>query len=209
MRTEQPELIGGPEKRPIEIMDYDPAWPAMFRVHAQNVREALRDAALRIEHIGSTAVPSLAAKPIIDMLLIVEDAGDEPSYVPALEAAGYVLRVREPAFHQHRMLRTPQRDVHLHVLSCGCREIERYLLFRDQLRASPGDRLLYEQTKRRLARQDWPEMNAYAEAKSEVVERIIAAAQAGRDTLTHPTETEHRRHDANKAATCRRCPEHP
>jgi len=171
-------LVGGVEKREIVIVDYDPLWPARFQQHAALIAEALGDAALRIEHIGSTSVPGLGAKPVIDILLIVRDSADERSYLPKMEAAGYVLRVREPDFHEHRMLRTPQRDVHVHVLSCGSPEIERYLTFRDRLRASADDRRLYESTKRRLAARSWPDMNAYADAKTQVVETILAAARA-------------------------------
>jgi GrpB-like predicted nucleotidyltransferase (UPF0157 family) len=173
-------LIGGVEKREIKIHDYDPSWPNKFQGHAKLIAGALGDKALQIEHSGSTSVPGLAAKPIIDMLLIVENSGDEPSYLPALEAAGYVLRVREPNFHQHRMLRTPELDVQIHVYSRNCGEIDRLLTFRDRLRENASDRQLYEATKRRLAAQPWPDMNAYAEAKTEIIEGIFAAARLGR-----------------------------
>ncbi len=114
---------------------------------------------------------------------MLDDPDDEASYLPALEAAGYVLRVREPEFDRHRMLRTPEKDVHVHVYPPDSGEIERYLLLRDRLRTDAADRALYEATKRRLAARDWPTMGHYAEAKSEVVEAIIAraAAQAGTD----------------------------
>src|ERR1700680_1094357 len=119
MKDEAPEtgLIGGVEHREIEIVDYDPTWPNKFHTQAKIIAGALGDAALRIEHIGSTAVPGLAAKPIIDILLIVQASAEEPSYVPQMESAGYVLRVREPDFYEHRMFRTPERDVHVHVFS--------------------------------------------------------------------------------------------
>lgn len=170
-------LIGGPEKREIRIVEYDPEWPSRFEVHAGRIREALGEAALGIEHIGSTAVPGLAAKPIIDMLLLVEDSAAESEYGPALEAAGYILRVREPDFHEHRMFRTPQRDVHIHVVSTGCPEIDRWLSFRDHLRSNTAARLSYESLKRALATRDWPDMNDYANAKSEMIEKMIAAAR--------------------------------
>src|SRR5688572_1588601 len=96
----------------------------------------------------------------------------ESSYLPALEAAGYVLRVREPDFDEHRMLRTPQKDVHVHVFSAGSQEIERYVL----LREDEGDRELYARTKRELAKEDWPSMQHFAEAKIEAIEGIIARA---------------------------------
>jgi GrpB-like predicted nucleotidyltransferase (UPF0157 family) len=169
-------LIGGIEKRRVEICEYDPSWPEKFQMHARIIAEALGDTALAIEHIGSTSVPDLSAKPIIDILVVVQDSANEPAYLPQLEAAGYVLRVREPDWHQHRMLRTPEHDVHVHIYSVGCPEIQRNLIFRDRLRQSVADRRRYEQTKRELAAQDWADMNEYAAAKTNVIESIIAAA---------------------------------
>jgi GrpB-like predicted nucleotidyltransferase (UPF0157 family) len=169
-------IIGEVESPTIVIADYDPAWAERFRREAAKIRAALGEAALAIEHIGSTSVSGLAAKPIVDILLVVEDSSDEASYVPALESAGYVLRVREPDFHEHRMLRTAAKDVHVHVFSPESPEIERYLLLRDYLRANEVDRELYARTKRDLARRDWPSMDHYAEAKTEVIEGIIRAA---------------------------------
>jgi hypothetical protein len=116
-------LIGGIEQREIVIVDYDPAWPSLYKRHAGVIGDALGGTLLRIEYIGSTFVPGLAAKPIIDILAVVPDSADESSYVPQLEAAGYVLRVREPDFYEHRMLRTAARDVHVHVYSPGTPEI--------------------------------------------------------------------------------------
>jgi GrpB-like predicted nucleotidyltransferase (UPF0157 family) len=176
--TKSSVLIGGREKREIIIQNYDPRWCETFKIHARIIADALGDAALRIEHIGSTSVPGLAAKPIVDMLLVVEDSASEDSYLPQMEASGYVLRVREPGFHEHRMFRTPELDVHVHVFSRGSPEIERHLTFRDRLRTSARDRQLYEETKRKLAAQSWPDTNAYAEAKTEVIERIVAEARA-------------------------------
>ena len=180
MADEQLEtgLIGGAEKRAIKIADYDSDWPRKFETHALRIAAALKGSALCIEHIGSTSVPGLAAKPIVDLLVVVWDSADESSYLPELEAAGYVLRVREPEWNEHRMFRTPEHDVHVHVYSSGCREIERYLTFRDRLRRHTDDRDRYERTKRELAAMEWPDMNAYAEAKTEVIESILAAAQS-------------------------------
>ena len=175
-------LIGGVEKCEIKIVDYDPDWPKKFETHAERIADALGGSALRIEHVGSTSVPGLAAKPIIDILVVVPDSADESAYLPRLEAAGYVLRVREPGWHEHRMLRTPARDVHVHVYSAGCPEIQRVLTFRDHLRRHTDDRRRYEWTKRELAAQEWADMNAYAEAKTEVIESILAAARAAGET---------------------------
>lgn len=128
-------------------------------------------------------MPGLAAKPIIDVLLVVADTTDEAAYVPALEAAGYVLRIREPDWHQHRGfvrrrdLGHPY-DVNLHVHPPGSEEIARELTFRDWLRSNPEDRDRYEATKRDLARRDWKYVQNYADAKTGVVEEILARALA-------------------------------
>src|SRR5262245_57004113 len=169
-------LIGGVEKREIVIADYDPLWPERFQEQAAILSRALGAKARLIEHVGSTAVPGLAAKPIIDITVMVEDSGDEAAYLPALLAAGYILRVREPNWHQHRMVRTPELDVHVHIFSSGCVEVNRMIAFRDRLRRNAEDRLLYESEKRRLAKDDWPDVNAYAQAKTKVVEEIITRA---------------------------------
>ncbi len=169
-------LIGGIEKREIVIVDYDPLWPERFQKHAELIAQALGRKALCVEHVGSTSVPGLAAKPIIDIVVVVENSGDEAAWLPALLAAGYVLRVREPDWHQHRMLRTPQLDVHVHVFSSGCVEVARMLTFRNRLRSNAEDRLRYEALKRNLAKQDWPDMNDYAREKTDMVEQIIASA---------------------------------
>ena len=164
---------------PIHLAEYDPEWPALFRREEERVRRALGEKVLRLEHIGSTSVPGLAAKPIIDICLVLADTSDEAGYVPALEAAGYTLWIREPDWFEHRLLKGPDTDVNLHVYPEGCQEIERYLLFRDRLRSNAADRELYERAKRELARQRWKYVQNYADAKSEVVEAIIARARPG------------------------------
>ncbi|MGI8968196.1 MAG: GrpB family protein [Chloroflexota bacterium] len=163
---------------PIEIVDYDLEWPRLFEREAGRVRAALGDRVLLLEHVGSTSVPALAAKPKIDMLLVVANTEDEPAYVPALEAAGYVLHIREPDWFQHRLFKGPDTDINLHVFSAGCPEIERMLLFRDHLRRDEADRRLYEQIKRELAKRDWKYTQNYADAKTAVVEEIMARALA-------------------------------
>ncbi len=162
---------------PIQIVDYDPQWPRLFEREAKRIQAALGDQVLRLEHVGSTSVPELAAKPKIDMLLVVADSADEPAYVPNLEAAGYVLQIREPDWYEHRMFKGPDTDVNLHVYTVGCPEINRVLLFRNWLRTHTTDRHLYERTKRELARVDWKYMQNYADAKTAVVEEILARAQ--------------------------------
>ena len=109
-------------------------------------------------------------------MVVVENSDDEAAYLPALLAAGYVLRVREPDWYQHRMLRTPKLDVHLHIFSSGCVEVARMVTFRNRLRTNAEDRLRYEALKRNLAKQEWPDMDAYARAKTDVVEQITANA---------------------------------
>jgi GrpB-like predicted nucleotidyltransferase (UPF0157 family) len=159
----------------IEIVAYDPCWPAKFQAHADAIAAALGDIALRIEHVGSTAVPELAAKPIVDIFVVVPDSGEEEAYRPRMEKAGYELRVREPEFHQHRMFRTPQQDVHVHLFSAGSSEVDRLLMFRDRLRRNSGLRQLYGAKKRELAALPWQDMDAYARAKKEIVETILAS----------------------------------
>lgn len=162
---------------PILIVDYDPEWPRLFEREAERIQAVLGDRVLLIEHVGSTSVPGLAAKPRIDMLLVVADSADEPAYVPALEAAGYVLCIREPDWYEHRVFKGPDTDVNLHVFSAGCPEIDRMLLFREWLRSNGADRQLYERTKRELARKDWKYTQNYADAKTIVIEEILARAQ--------------------------------
>ena len=171
--------IGGmvPLTGPIQIDDYNPEWPALFEREAVRIRAALGDRVVLLEHVGSTSVPGLAAKPRIDILLVVPNSADEPSYVPPLEAAGYVLRIREPDWHEHRVFKGPDTDVNLHVFSTSSSEIERMLLFRDWLRSNPSDRRLYERTKRELARREWKYTQNYADAKTEVVEEILVRAR--------------------------------
>jgi GrpB-like predicted nucleotidyltransferase (UPF0157 family) len=171
----EPTRLSGP----VELVAYDPAWPRLFAREADRIRAALGDRVLLLEHVGSTSVPGLAAKPWIDMVLVVADSADEPAYVPALEAAGCVLRIREPDWYEHRMFRRSDPGVHLHVFSPDCSEVERMLLFRDRLRSNEPDRRLYERTKRDLAQREWAYLQNYADAKSTVVEAIIAQAQRG------------------------------
>jgi GrpB-like predicted nucleotidyltransferase (UPF0157 family) len=163
---------------PVELADYDPAWPGLFAREADRIRAALGERTLLLEHVGSTSVPGLAAKPRIDVLLAVADSADEPAYVPPLEAAGYALRIREPEWYQHRVFKGPETDLNLHVFSLGCPEIDRMLRFRDRLRADEADRRLYDRAKRDLARQHWTYVQNYADAKTAVVEEILARARS-------------------------------
>lgn len=165
-----------PHNAPINLVEYDPRWPALFEREAERIRSALGDKALRVEHVGSTSVPGLCAKPIIDILLVVRDSSDEPSYVPALEAAGYTLRIREPEWFEHRLFKGPDTDINLHVFSEGASEIERMLRFRDRLRTCAEEREKYAQAKRRLAQRKWRYVQDYAEAKTAIIREIVDKA---------------------------------
>jgi GrpB-like predicted nucleotidyltransferase (UPF0157 family) len=148
-----------PLSGPIRVVDYDPDWPRRFELEANKIRSALGGGVLRLEHAGST---------------LVADSARETEYVPALEGAGYLLRIREPDRHEHRMFRGPETEVNLHVFSEGCTEVDRMLDFRDWLRSNAEDRELYARTKRALARKDWKYTQNYADAKTEVIEVIIS-----------------------------------
>ncbi len=169
------------ELQPLEgrivLADSDPLWPRHFLTEADALRAALGERALAIEHVGSTSVPGLPAKPIIDMVLVVANSADEPAYVPDLEGAGYVLRIREPDWYEHRVFKGPRININLHVFSANSPEIARMLIFRDRLRENDADRELYANAKRALAQQDWKYVQNYADAKTAIVEEIIARAQ--------------------------------
>jgi GrpB-like predicted nucleotidyltransferase (UPF0157 family) len=166
---------------PVHLADYDSAWPELFAREAARISQILGTVAKRIEHVGSTSVPGLAAKPIIDIVMEVADSSDESSYVAPLEAHGYQLRVREPKWHEHRVLKGPDTDINLHVFASGCIEFPRMTRFRDHLRTNATDRALYETTKRELARRDWAFIQNYADAKTEIIEEIITRMGGGAD----------------------------
>jgi GrpB-like predicted nucleotidyltransferase (UPF0157 family) len=165
-----------PHSATILLAEYDPRWPETFRAERARIQAALAEAAVSIEHVGSTSVPGLVAKPIIDILLVVVDSSDEPSYVPALEAAGYRLRIREPEWFEHRMFKGPDADINLHVFGAGASEIERMLTFRDWLRCSGDDRDRYAGVKQELASREWRHVQHYADEKTAVVDEIMARA---------------------------------
>jgi GrpB-like predicted nucleotidyltransferase (UPF0157 family) len=171
------EASSPPMPARVELRDYDPIWPQLYAREAARIRLALGERVVRLEHAGSTSVPGLAAKPIVDIVLEVPDAAEEAAYLPALEAAGYGLRLREPDWFQHRLLKGPDTDINLHVFSAGCPETDRMLLFRDWLRGDAGDRELYVRTKRELAARPWMSVQQYADAKTAVIGAILARAQ--------------------------------
>jgi GrpB-like predicted nucleotidyltransferase (UPF0157 family) len=167
-----------PHDDTIHLVPYDQNWPLYFARHADRIRRALSGKVLGLEHVGSTSVPGLSAKPVIDMVLVVADSTDEPSYVPPLESAGFVLRIREPGWFEHRLLKAPDMAGNLHVFSQGCGEIDRMLAFRDRLRTHDADRDLYERAKQEFAARTWSDVDHYAQAKSKVVVEILQRAGA-------------------------------
>ncbi len=162
----------------VHLADSDPSWPEQYAAQAVVIRATIGDRALLLEHVGSTSVPGLPAKPILDILLLIADPTDEVTYVPDLEEVGFLLHLREPGWHQHRLLRGIAPAVNLHVFGDGSPEAERLVMFRDWLRAHPDERDLYAHTKRELAAREWSVVQDYADAKSEVVEGIISRARA-------------------------------
>jgi GrpB-like predicted nucleotidyltransferase (UPF0157 family) len=166
--------------RPIEINEYDPEWSRLYEREEERIRSVLGDRVVRIEHAGSTSVPGLPAKPIVDIVLEVPDSSDEPSYVPDLEAAGYRVVIREPAWFEHRVFKGPDTNVNLHTFSARCEEVDRMLLFRNHLRADAAGRELYARTKRELAAYPWKYVQQYADAKTAVVQEIMERARVQR-----------------------------
>lgn len=160
----------------ILLVEYDPEWPRLFDREAARIRGSLGDRVVLLEHVGSTSVPGLVAKPRIDILLIVPQSANEATYVPDMEAAGYILRIREADWHEHRVFKGTAPDTNIHVFSPGCSEIERMVGFRDWLKSHGDDRDRYASAKRDLATRTWRWVQEYADAKTEVVEEIIARA---------------------------------
>jgi GrpB-like predicted nucleotidyltransferase (UPF0157 family) len=166
-------LVRGLRPTRVVLAEYDPRWPVRFAARAAELRRILGDRARLIEHVGSTSVPGLAAKPIVDIVVGIDDPDDDAAFVPDLEAAGYEVRVREP---RHRCLRIgePDEPVNLHCYPPEDAEVRKYLIFRDRLRTNDSDRDLYERTKLRLAEREWRDINYYAEAKGPVIREILA-----------------------------------
>jgi GrpB-like predicted nucleotidyltransferase (UPF0157 family) len=169
-----PRVLAGP----VVLVESQTSWAEQGAAETSCVRGALGDVALQVEHVGSTSIPGLLAKPILDIVLVVADPDEESSYVPALERAGYVLHVREPWWHRHRMLKGVDPAVNLHVFSPTCAEPTRMIVFRDRLLADEEDRERYAATKRDLAARTWRYTQHYADAKSAVVEEILARTGA-------------------------------
>lgn len=171
------ELVGSASGIGLELHSHDDRWADIYRDHRGRIRDALAAVDVEIEHIGSTSVPGLAAKPIIDILVTVGDITAEEDYLDPLLAARYELRVREPG---HRLVRTPARDVHVHLFERDDPAVDEYLLFRNHLRSDADDRTLYESTKRALLSKRWDDMNDYTEAKTDVILAIKVRAREAR-----------------------------
>jgi len=162
----------------VVLEPYSAEWPALFEHEARRIQSALAGLTIELHHTGSTSVPGLRAKPIIDITLSVPDSTDEGAYVPALVEVGYEFFMREPDWFEHRLLRRLEPRVNLHVFTVGSPEIDRMLAFRDHLRRHEDDRSLYESTKLSLAEREWDTIQDYADAKTQVVSEILARALA-------------------------------
>lgn len=146
-----PFIAGAPEPRPIEILEYDPAWPLLAAEVIDRLRAALGMRALRIDHVGSTSVPRLPAKPVIDIDVTLADTADEPGWLPLLENAGFTLTIREPWWCGHRLVKADAPDANVHLFGPESPEQWRHTIFRDWLRSDAADRELYARTKREAA----------------------------------------------------------
>jgi GrpB-like predicted nucleotidyltransferase (UPF0157 family) len=158
----------------IYLAEYSPDWASRYCEVEAIVKRVLGTRLILIEHVGSTSIAGLSAKPIIDIVLEVADSDREIDYIAALEDNGFRLRIREPDWHKHRLLKLD--DVNLHVFSENCPETIRMLCFRDRLRSNPDEMEMYLTGKRELASRVWKYVQNYADAKSELIEAILSRA---------------------------------
>lgn len=173
------EIIPGSDRgiEPIELVPYDQGWPAQFDTWKARLLGALSPAPRRIDHVGSTAVPGLPAKPVIDIQVSVDDLLDEAAYVPAIESLGIQLRSRDDENRFFRPFEDRPRDVHIHVCGAGSRWERRHLLFVAYLRADAAARDAYLQAKLAAAARWSDDRIAYTEAKDEIIREITARAE--------------------------------
>ena len=141
--AENPWVNGKPQPEIIEVLPYDEQWSQIYLTQKKLILAELGNTILSIEHIGSTSVPNLSAKLVIDIDLIVEDPNQEDLYVSKLHKLGYDLTVREPSWYGHRMLRLDAPRVNLHIFPPMCPEHWRHLLFKEWLMNHPDDLFLY------------------------------------------------------------------
>ncbi|GAA2589932.1 GrpB family protein [Winogradskya consettensis] len=184
-------VVGPPPKQwvgPVTIVDYDPSWPDRYNALRPPIDAALGDLIISAGHIGSTSVPGLAAKPVIDIDVVIDDTEDESRYVPPLERIGYRLLLRHPWWQGHRMLINADADVHLHIWPHDAAEPVRHRLLRDWLRTHPEDRDLYATTKQHLARETADRPEDYTMAKNTVIDAIFTRIFAAHPAL-RPTQS--------------------
>ncbi len=158
----------------VELVEYDAGWPKIFSDLRADILSALSSSSSTLEHVGSTSVPGLASKPVIDIVLLVKDSAAEETYIPQLEAVGFLHHLREPGWFEHRLLKHKVHQVNLHVFTAGCEEATRMIRFRDYLRNNRDGRIEYEQIKRKLADQKWTFMQDYADAKGKMIRALLS-----------------------------------
>jgi GrpB-like predicted nucleotidyltransferase (UPF0157 family) len=168
---------GRAERDPIEIVSYDETWPQRFVAWRDRLADGLRGISRRIEHVGSTAVPGLRAKPVIDIQVSVDNVEAEPGYVPPIEALGVQLRNRDPEHRYFRPFSGLPRDVQVHVCSFRGEWERRHLLFRDYLRANAAAKEAYAISKELAANRWADDRVAYTEAKGYQIRELISAAE--------------------------------
>ncbi|SMB97252.1 GrpB family protein [Deinococcus hopiensis] len=173
-------FVGGMPKltSKLQVVDYNPEWPQWYEREAARLRALLGERVRALDHVGSTSVPGLAAKPTIDVDLTLDDSADEAAYVPVLEAAGYRLTIREPEWHEHRLFKGPDTDINLHVWTVGSPEAQRHLIFRDWLRANETDRGAYGEHKKAVAEREYEYAFQYNNGKAALLREILARALA-------------------------------
>lgn len=170
------EWFADPGGEPVELHQPSPSWGPLGSQWSAAIERVLSELRPGVEHIGSTAVPGLVAKPVIDLLVSVPDVDDESAYRSPLESLGLVLRAREPG---HRFFRPPPgqpRSVHVHVCQRGATWEREHLVFRDELRARPELAAAYGQLKQRLADEVGQDRAAYTQGKSEFIRRVVESA---------------------------------
>jgi GrpB-like predicted nucleotidyltransferase (UPF0157 family) len=175
------EILGATSRTPVEVVLYDEKWPKTFEAWRRRLAAALGPAAIRIEHVGSTAVPGLAAKPVVDMQVIVADIDDEASYVQAIESTGVPLRSRDD---WHRYFRPPSgqpRVVQIHVCDAGGTWERDHIVFRDHLRAHPEVAAAYGRLKLELAAKWRDDRYAYTDAKTAFILDVLEGARGRKD----------------------------
>lgn len=183
------EVVSTRTPRPLELVDSDPSWPEQFGLIADRLRTALGDRALSVEHVGSTSVPGLPAKPVVDVDLVVADSAAEETYADDLTAAGFVFLLREPGWHQHRLFGSEEPYGNVHVFGPDSPELVRHVVFRDWLRRHPEDRERYVAAKRRAVSATaadetvggYDPVRAYNARKQTVVRDILDRALAAAD----------------------------